>query len=152
MQPYWDSIQDDQPVQDDCASFISDIDYNGDNGTAVLFGTETVNLTFMTMNTDGEGRLHGECIITLGSHRQSDPTSKWIPKHLVGQWIHGVMDGLVLVDTPKGQQLFAIVRQDCLHGPALLLNTAPVLPVRIFSNNFRKTKNIEQAINISARR
>ena len=77
-------------------------------------------------------RLHGSNqLIVLDDPNTFDPLLKWGVGAVRGTWTHGILDGGVVVTThDKGREVRAVVRQNCLHGPVIVLNNLPFSPVR----------------------
>ena len=110
-------------------NFISNItffvNYNKIYAEISHFGGKTANWIGKQVSFDTDGQLHGFCSFELvhafynktGTHDFLD----WSLKYFGGKFVHGKLQGLVLLKTWRGVFIYATFKDGELHGPAYAL-------------------------------
>ena len=107
---------------------ISDVIVNTDTktATAVVLGSPPLNLVFETgdIKVDKDLLLNGfNDLSILTGHQQLIPRDKalgWTPIRIIGNFIHGELNGIVLLKTNVSTSVWATVKNGILHGPCVI--------------------------------
>ena len=85
------------------------------------------------MSVDSEGKLHGVCVFNLiDKHINQTVTHEffhWSFKFISGMFVHGHIEGLVLLSTWQGTDMYANIVNGVLHGPAFANLRQPVFDI-----------------------
>ena len=85
------------------------------------------------MSVDSDGKLHGVCGFNLiDEHINQTVTPDffhWSFKFISGRFVHGHIDGLVLLSTWQGTAMYANIVDGVLHGPAFATLRQPVFDI-----------------------
>lgn len=88
---------------------------------------------------DENGALHGYCGFSIGD-RFFNKTGyygqlKWSIESFSGRFIHGQLDGVVLMNTWFGGKIFATFKNGVMHGPVASYGQFPLLDIEVVMSN-----------------
>ena len=100
------------------------------------------------MSVDSEGKLHGVCGFNLiDEHINQTVTPEffhWSFKFISGRFVHGHIDGLVLLSTWQGTAMYANIVDGVLHGPAFATLRQPVFDIWVGQSILKKHFTLSQ--------
>ena len=96
------------------------------------------------MSIDENGDLHGAFAVELPNEEDhgksgSIPNLDWSPKIISGNFVHGKLNGIVMILTYKLQAIFAMTQDNVFHGPCYVMGLASILEME--SRGFKQDKN-----------
>ena len=89
----------------------------------------------LEIHLDSNGKLHGKCAFmlelkywnTTGTHNFLN----WSLKYFSGEFFHGKLQGMALLITWNGANIFATFQNGELHGPVFAFGTIPIYDMAV---------------------
>ena len=124
-----------QPDLEKSTFLISDININNrkKTKTAKILGSPPVKIEFTGggIQYDSNLNLHGfNDIHVLPEDIQyipQDKTLNWSPSRIIGNFDHGNLNGLAIIKTDIGTEVWATVRNGVIHGPVIICGISYIL-------------------------
>ena len=81
-----------------------------------------------TMSIDTDGQLHGSVTLEVFEGKSgSIPGLDWSPKIIMGTFVHGKLNGIVMFMTYRNQAVFATIKDNVFHGPCYVMGNTAIL-------------------------
>lgn len=118
------------PNTKNSVKLISDFEYDKETKimTARILGSEQMKVLFQykRIRLDHNSQPHGyNGIIIVPNANQTSPRDKylkWVPRRIVGQFHHGVLNSSVMVATNSSSFVWTKVVNGVMHGPCIIRN------------------------------